>query len=412
MNAPPQLRPNASVHLDAIRGAAALVVFLGHGRPLFLSSHLVGTNGSKTDAPASSIGSLPRTTIGHEAVIVFFVLSGYFVGGSVLRSVRRGTFAWKRYLLQRLSRLWVVLIPALLLGFAMDHWGMHLWGALPGSLYTSPPGSIVFPELAARVGVPTLLGNAFFLQFSGVEPFGTNVALWSLACEFWYYIFFPLLLFGVLTRRSVPYRLISSLLFALLLVACGKGVAMYFPLWLAGCLVAVLPAKLPARLQRLSVGTLSVLMLATFACGLKLRISSYVADVAIALVFSVLLWVILQNPRATLNPVYTFLARSMARMSYTLYTVHVPLLVFACALLSPVWHPQRFSFHLLRELAAVYLVTFLIATILYLLFERNTDTLRTWISTLLEAPRPASPQAPLTGRAAPPLDAIASKHTS
>ncbi len=386
MKAPPQLQSNASVHLDALRGAAALVVFLGHGRPLFLSSRMIARSTPPVGAAVSPIGTLPRTTLGHEAVVIFFVLSGYFVGGSVIRGVRRGTFAWTRYLLDRLSRLWVVLIPALLLGLALDRGGMHLWGALAGSLYTSPPGSLVFPGLAARLGPLTLLGNIFFLQFSGIEPFGTNVALWSLACEFWYYLFFPLMLTALLTTRSLTSRLTSVLLFALLLVVCGKGVAIYFPLWLAGCLVAVLPTKLPRWQQRPAVAILSVLLLATCACCLKFAVPSYVADLAIACIFSVLLWIILQNPRTTLSPIYAFLAKSMAKMSYTLYAVHVPLLVFFCALLSPVWHPQRLSTSLLKEVAAVYLVTFLVATLMYLLFERNTSVLRGWLRTTFEVP--------------------------
>ena len=49
---------------------------------------------------------------GHTAVIVFFLLSGYFVGGSVLRQVEAGTWSWQRYLTERMSRLWIVLIPA------------------------------------------------------------------------------------------------------------------------------------------------------------------------------------------------------------------------------------------------------------------------------------------------------------
>ncbi len=387
MNTSPQLRSNASVHLDAIRGAAALVVFFGHGRPLFVSSRLVARSAPSAGTEAPRAGALPRTTLGHEAVIIFFVLSGYFVGGSVIRNVRRGTFAWTRYLLDRLSRLWVVLIPALLLGLALDRGGMHLWGALPGSLYTSPAGSLVFPGLSARVGLSTLLGNIFFLQFSGVEPFGTNVALWSLACEFWYYLFFPLLLFALLRTRSLASRLTSILLCLLLLVACGKGVAIYFPLWLAGCLVAVLPTRMLRWQQRPAVAALGMLLLAICACCLKYSVPSYVADLAIALVFSVLLWVILQNPRTSLSPVYAFCAKSMAKMSYTLYAVHVPLLIFFCALLSPIWHPQRLSFPLLRELVAVYFVTFVIATLMYLLFERNTRLLRSWLSATIEAPR-------------------------
>ncbi len=364
-----------------------MVVFLGHGRPLFLSSHLVARGAS----PLSAAGPA-HTTVGHEAVVVFFVLSGYFVGGSVLRNMRLGSFTWKPYLLQRLSRLWIVLLPALLLGFLVDHWGMHLWGALPGSLYTAPAGSLVFPGLAGRLNFRCLLGNALFLQQSGIQPFGTNVALWSLACESWFYLFFPLLLSAFQPALPLLRRLVSGLLLALLLLACGKGVAMYFPLWLAGCVVAALPARLPARAQRLVTAALSGLMLATLAYGLRLHLPAAAVDLAIALVFSALLWAILHNQHTALHPHYRLLARSLAGMSYTLYAVHVPLLVFGCALVSPVWHPQRLSPHVLGEVFAVYLGTFLLAVAMYALFERNTGVIRNRLQKFFERSKPGAPK--------------------
>src|ERR1700722_8142246 len=108
---------DASVHLDAVRGLAALVVFLGHGQSLFLASGLHLAPDGKTTAEASTSpitvavvpppASASMETVGHEAVMVFFVLSGYFVGGSALRAVRKGYLSWKKYLFQRLTRLWL-----------------------------------------------------------------------------------------------------------------------------------------------------------------------------------------------------------------------------------------------------------------------------------------------------------------
>jgi hypothetical protein len=53
MDVKPNHGTNASVHLDAIRGAAALTVFLRHGRPLFLRSGLSSMlkTGTHADAP-------------------------------------------------------------------------------------------------------------------------------------------------------------------------------------------------------------------------------------------------------------------------------------------------------------------------------------------------------------------------
>jgi peptidoglycan/LPS O-acetylase OafA/YrhL len=78
------------------------------------------------------------TGLGHQWVIVFFVLSGYLVGGSVLRSVAVNHWSWRVYLLNRLTRLYAVLIPALVFGGLLD------LGASTSSEY--PVSTVVTPE--------------------------------------------------------------------------------------------------------------------------------------------------------------------------------------------------------------------------------------------------------------------------
>jgi len=107
------LRGSASSdHLDLVRGGAALAVMLGHLRNLFFVdfSEVAGNS-----TPLVEIVYLV-TGFSHYAVMIFFVLSGFLVGGSVLRGRMDGTWSWSLYSTNRLTRLWVVLIPALLLG--------------------------------------------------------------------------------------------------------------------------------------------------------------------------------------------------------------------------------------------------------------------------------------------------------
>ena len=68
-------RTQASVGLDMVRGLAALVVLGGHWRNLLFVDFWQLTSGR-------SIMALPYllTSAGHQAVVVFFVLSGYLVG--------------------------------------------------------------------------------------------------------------------------------------------------------------------------------------------------------------------------------------------------------------------------------------------------------------------------------------------
>src|SRR5690606_22296787 len=60
--------------------------------------------------------------LGSPAVVVFFVLSGLFISRSIYRStlLQGRPWEWSHYLNARLSRLWLVLIPALLVTFVVD----------------------------------------------------------------------------------------------------------------------------------------------------------------------------------------------------------------------------------------------------------------------------------------------------
>ena len=113
----------ASIHLDALRGVAAFWVFLSHWRDcLFVDYPDVHPHHLLMGAGYLSTG------LGHQWVVVFFVLSGYLVGGSVLRQMATDRWSLGGYALKRLTRLYAVLIPALILGGLFDLLGLRLFG--------------------------------------------------------------------------------------------------------------------------------------------------------------------------------------------------------------------------------------------------------------------------------------------
>ena len=138
------------------------------------------------------------TGFGHEAVMVFFVISGYLVGGKVWSLYREWRFGWRRYLADRASRLYAVLFVALLLGAAMD-WTGYLFFNKYGLYNQGYEGSIAVLGAAPieRMGLRDFLVNAFFLQTIVGPTLGSNGPLWSLAYEWWYYVLFPLVLAAV-----------------------------------------------------------------------------------------------------------------------------------------------------------------------------------------------------------------------
>ncbi|MBX6359770.1 MAG: acyltransferase [Acidobacterium ailaaui] len=187
MNTPPSIRfgqTQASVLLDLLRALAALLVCLEHWRNLFyvdygqIASHRI-------------LFALPYVVCGagHQAVVIFFVLSGYLISGSIFRMMRHGEWSWRLYLTHRLVRLWIVLVPALLLGAALDFAGLHFH--LAPALYAGQTGTHMMNRVPETFRACSFFGNLFFLQGILTTTFGSNTPLWSLANEFWYYILFP-----------------------------------------------------------------------------------------------------------------------------------------------------------------------------------------------------------------------------
>ena len=381
----------SSVHLDAIRGAAALVVLLGHTRDLFFSSFTAAFR-----APEITAATLPfrhttsSVSIGNEAVIIFFVLSGYLVGGSAIREVRNQRWSWKRYLIQRTTRLWVVLLPALLLGVAVDHLGLQLFSG-PHSIYSCAAGQTLVPcNLAQRLSPRVVAANVFFLQTILVDTAGSNNALWSLANEFWYYLAFPMCLLALEPSESKSRRALYVVTLLTLGMFVGRNIFLLFFVWLLGALIYVLPLKIPRRV--LPVAT--YLVAAAFPLSVLLvrqsQLSRYAAEWVVALSFCVLLYVVLHSTGPAKEGVYTTVAGFFSRMSYSLYLVHLPVAVILCACFNSPWQPwDKSPLHLAAFLLLnVVLVAF--AYLFYRIFEANTGVIRHAIFDPQKRPRMTS----------------------
>lgn len=383
-----------SVHLDALRGGAALLVFMNHTRALYFSSIIDQPTPGATVSigidpvahPATATAKIPFVQAdplaGHgiklasEAVVIFFVLSGYLVGGSTLRAMRLRNWSWKNYLIKRMTRLWVPLIPCLLLCVFLDRTGYRFFGE--ASIYHNPPGIglVTATDLVHRLGVTTVLGNIFFLQNIRVWYLGTDVSLWSLANEFWYYMIFPCLALAFTAGRSILLRVLYLVLAAAMLVFITPSVAILFPVWVLGAVVAILPKPLSSpRAGLLSLVGLPVL----FFCMIKARLlflPMVVVESLIGLLASAFLYLLVQQREMTGRSLYRSLAGYFSQISYTLYIVHVPLAIFLASSINSPWH--RWS------KTPAHLALFLIldgmvlacATLLWRLFEANTDSIR------------------------------------
>ena len=307
--------------------------------------------------------------------MVFFVLSGYLVGGGVLRALRRNTWSWRDYLIKRLTRLYVVLIPALLLGIALDFVGLYLHPS-PTSIYAGPPGLPLFHDISDRLTLPAIAGNAVFLQGARVKTAGTNASLWSLTNEFWYYIAFPVLLLALRRKQKLWLRCVYLLSFVGIGLLVGSDVSLLFFPWLLGALVSLIPLRIPQSAAKIAVSVLFLALPLVFEKVRRTSLPVVGVQWTVALYFVIVLYLLLHQTEAARNGVYRSISGFFSRISYTAYLVHMPVAVFLCAYLNDPWHrwdktPRNLTIFLGLNVGLV-----LFSYLFYLAFEANTDRVR------------------------------------
>ena len=365
--------------LDLVRGVSALLVMLGHLRAfLFLDRGESGASGLVAN------GFYLITGLGHQAVMVFFVLSGYFVGGSVVDGVLAARFSWVRYGITRLSRLWTVLLPALLLTLVLDVLGTHFsptayLGGFGAQFMSGPQ-----PSATAAHGWWVLVGNLAFVQTVSVPVYGTNGPLWSLANEFWYYVLFPLAVAGIalmIRHRESPFQgpvFAKGLLGLLLAVAIGwwlpAALVGHGVIWLLG--VGVWQV---ARFERVRRATRNIWGGAAAGGGFLGSLlaskaghwagSDWVVGITFALWMPALLgaW-----PRFGW---WSRFSTGFSEVSYSLYVMHFPVLFFVVAVM---FNGYQYAPGIVGYLWFALLAsgTLLISAGFWWVFERNTTAVR------------------------------------
>jgi peptidoglycan/LPS O-acetylase OafA/YrhL len=277
------------------------------------------------------------TGFGHQAVMVFFVLSGFFIGRSVLKLMPQ--WSWFRYLGSRLTRLYLVLIPALVLTAIVDQISMRMPGA--AVYFFRPIPNFDAVPLVDRISPQIFLGNLAFLQTISVAVFGSASPLWSLANEFWYYVLFPLLVVTWCASYVFP-RIVCASATTLLLFWLPSSILYGFLIWLMGAALNFAPRL---ALRRVPLNSIRCLSFGCFATALILvrlnRFGEQSADYAVGIAFA--LWMYTLLWRAQGGPSsrsYSRLASLLASCSYSVYAVHLPLLILIRVSVPPgAWQP-------------------------------------------------------------------------
>jgi len=360
----------ASTLLDLFRGLAAVLVLVEHWRNmLFVDYSQLEHRHLFMMLPYIVSGA------GHQAVIIFFILSGYLISGTIFRSLRSQRWSWASYLTHRLVRLWVVLLPGLALCAVWDFLAIHL--RLAPALYAGLVDNHEIPNVTATLTLKNLIGNVFFLQTIAVPVFGSDQALWSLANEFWYYLLFPLVLLSFRRRTPNLERGLYVVIFIGVAWLVKGSILALFPVWLLGVLLA--RVKPPLLTSKVRNGMLICYIPMVFILAKVHLHSPLLDDYLFATLTFIAIWVLLAD--TTYEPQNSTLnrwSRELAKFSYTLYVVHMPFCLFLTATVvgGQRWVPNVVN---ATKGLAILMVTAGYAYAIGLLTEAHTDSIRKWI---------------------------------
>ena len=355
--------------LDLVRFVAALLVMFGHFRGYFFESI------TKVHAGPATQAFYVLSGVHHEAVIMFFVVSGFLIGGRAWVLCERRQFDLRLYFIDRLSRIYVVFIPAMLLVSMLEPLGEFLFSGtrLFGARPLFPSGITAGWTWAQ---VPCHIAQ---LQSLTCSVWGLNPPLWSLAFEWNFYFAAPLLLSAIYAPMHPIARISAVAILAFGFAQLFPGVSTLLPLfavWSAGALSARAAIRRPAPLS------LGIFALATVIIALVLSRASIlplpVTDGAIALGLAVAF----ACPTITRLRIADSIVRRGAAFSFSLYLTHVPVGLFIGAALERVGWPRDLAPPGLATYSA-FVITAVSCVGVAILFGRatedNTERVREWL---------------------------------
>lgn len=372
----PAIHEELSGFLDAARWISAFAVLIAHLNNVMF-------------VVLAQIPTIERTVLSylwgficgfaHWGVVVFFVLSGYLVGGPVIKAaINKQDFNPKKYLVARITRIYLVLVPVLIIGKSLDYFGIYFF-------HQSGVYDEYIPKITAQ-SMATVIGSILNLQGLFFETLGTNGPLATLANEFWYYMTFPLILAPVLIKEKfkswVLFTLGVCLFISMSLVSKWHFVG--FLLWCIGAIFSV--KKKPLINSPLLAFYIFLVVMVAIRLGVRgavvLGPYGYIFEIVIAVCFANILCS-LQYTKVNWRILKWNVHNKLSGFSYSLYAVHFSLITFLCAALKSNlgygWHDiPKLDYHWLTAVI-ILSVCISVAWVLSLLTEKHTYRLRNFL---------------------------------
>jgi peptidoglycan/LPS O-acetylase OafA/YrhL len=330
-----------------------MMVLVGHGYGEYFSSFL----------ERHSLWALQIFWDGLDAVSMFFILSGYVL---TLQISNQKTKSYAGFAVRRFFRIWPPFAVAIVLAS-----GLFLSGNLAGIPMRAAGTNLLEPSMSPY----SIFTNLLMIG----DPNAIDPPVWSLFIEMRVSLVFPLIMILVLNVNAFL-AIFLALCYSMLvsrLIHSGFGQAVFdfagtsrlVYLFVFGAALAVANNPIVQIFDRIGVGARTAILLSAIVL-LEYRMMPWsvplkndIPSVGVALLFLVCL----RSPTAT-----RVLERRpllfLGRISYSLYLVHYPILVFLLSV-----NAQQLPHPLAVSLAVI--ASMITAWLLYLLVEKPMTVL-------------------------------------
>lgn len=325
---PPSTQPqHRRIHaLDGLRGVAAVVVLIHHVL-LFIPFLARLEHGGAPDGLAQYLlGETPLRIVwaGDEAVILFFVLSGFALAAPVLQNPR---FRWSAYYPSRIVRLYVPVIGAVALSIAVLATA-PLAVAATAAAFAPRPGTI---------DVLSVLRDATLVS----SPTALNNPMWSLHYELAFSLLLPLYALGARRIRRPGVAAFVMIAISTAGVVTHTPLLQFMPVFALGVLYARHRRPVSEWVQHTFEALPFAGPVSALAAAALLPVMWYPLPASLHVIAG---WPVLLVAAATLlvlaaewAPLRSVLsgavARRLGRLSFSLYLTHMPVLLGLHALL-------------------------------------------------------------------------------
>lgn len=305
--------------LESWRGLLSLLVFIAHLFQIFLYP-VIGTNNYLV---------VINGTIANIAVVCFFLLSGILISYSGFNLVENNKFNWRKYLINRFSRIYPTFIFVLLLCgvfvfvFPYFNGGSYSIQKLDSDKYMPRESYYCsFTEMIRSL----LLINSNLTVING--------PLWSLIIEWWLYFFgMFLMFFTALEGKSFFFKIVFFFLSLIPLwynyYYIGVASLYYAAIWLFGFLYSFYFRNRMSLVKGLLYLSAAGVVALVFIYGIK-SINIKTSPPSQYGVFQIFLSLLFLNLMFKIKLPSFF--NSVARFSYTLYILHFPVALYIFSL--------------------------------------------------------------------------------